>query len=78
MHPRQMAFLIRDDAERRREREWQELLHRPDAEPLPPEPERASVGIGTRLSAAVRAFLDPLLLERPLRSDRLDDDPRAV
>ncbi|HEX5015858.1 MAG TPA: hypothetical protein VFV72_17060 [Candidatus Limnocylindrales bacterium] len=52
------------------------MLRRPDAPPLPEE--AATVGLRTRLSAAVRAFVDPLLLERPMRTDRLDDDARAV
>jgi hypothetical protein len=37
MYPKLNVFLITQDAERRREREWQELLRRPDAPPLPPE-----------------------------------------
>lgn len=76
MHPRQMAFLIAEDRSRRRDHEWQDMLRRPDAPPLPEE--AATVGLRTRLSAAVRAFVDPLLLERPMRTDRLDDDARAV
>jgi len=78
MYPKQVAFLIREDAEQRREREWQELLHRPDAEPLPPEPVPApTVGMATRLRAAAHAFLDPLPVERRLR-ERLDDDARPI
>ena len=76
MHPRQMAFLIHEDRKHRIEQEWQELLRRPDAPPLPPE--EPTVGLGTRLSAAVRAFIDPLLLERPIPADRLGDDARAT
>jgi hypothetical protein len=71
-----MAFLIGEDRTRQVDEDWQAMLRRPDAPPLPPE--EPTVGLGTRLSAAVRAFVDPLSLERPLRADRLDDDARAV
>jgi len=71
-----MAYLIHEDRKRQIDEEWQAMLRRPDAPPLPPaEP---TVGLGTRLNAAVRAFLDPLLLERPLRPERLDDDARVA
>jgi hypothetical protein len=76
MNPKRMVYLINADFERRREEEWLELHRRPDALPLPPEEPR--VGIRTRLSAAVRAFVDPLLLERPLPPDHLSDDAPAA
>ena len=76
MNPKQMVYLINADFERRREEEWLELHRRPDALPLSPEEPR--VGIGTRLRAAVRAFANPLLLERPIPSDHVSDDARAV
>jgi len=48
-----MAYLIHEDRTRQIDEEWQALLRRPDAPPLPPE--EPTVGLGTRLNAAVRA-----------------------
>jgi hypothetical protein len=58
MYPKLNLFLITQDAERRREREWQELLHRPDAPPLPPE--EPTIEVGTRLAATIRGWLQRL------------------
>jgi len=58
MYPKLNVFLITQDAERRREREWQELLRRPDAPPLPPE--EPTIDVGTRLAATIRGWLHRL------------------
>ena len=58
MYPKQMVFLITQDAEGRREREWQELLRRPDAPPLPPE--EPAIDVGLRLAATIRGWLHRL------------------
>jgi len=63
MHPKQMVYLINADFDRRREEAWRELHRRPDALPLPPEPEPGPT-IRARLNAAIAAWLDPAVLER--------------
>jgi hypothetical protein len=56
MYPKFMIDAVNQDFDQRREDEWQELLRRPDAEPLPPEPEPGP-GLGTRLAIVVRGWL---------------------
>lgn len=63
MHPKQMVHLIRADWERQREEAWRELHRRPDALPLPPEPEPGP-SLRARLNAAIAAWLDPAMLDR--------------
>lgn len=76
MNPKQMVYLINADFERQREEAWRELHRRPDAEPLPPEPEKqAGIGLGLRLSMVVRGWL--LRLADALPHPR-DDEASAV
>jgi broad specificity phosphatase PhoE len=55
MYPKQMAFLLTQVIERERNDEWEAMLRRPDALPLPPvEP---TVDVGARLAAVIRGWL---------------------
>jgi hypothetical protein len=56
MYPKFMIDAVNQDFDKHREDEWQELLRRPDAEPLPPEPEPGP-GLGTRFAIVVRGWL---------------------
>ena len=56
MDARHYVRYLRMDEERRREEAWREMYRRPDAEPLPDEPERAwserVIGLRRVLAAA--------------------------
>ena len=55
MYPKQMAFLLTQVLERERNEEWEAMLRRPDAPPLPPvEP---ALDVGTRLAGLIRGWL---------------------
>ena len=78
MYPKQMVFLITQDAERRREREWQELLRRPDAPPLPPE--APTIDVGLRLATTIRGWLHRLPADKvpPARIWSAEDEVRTT
>jgi hypothetical protein len=75
MYPKFMIDSINEDFERRRDEEFQAMLRRPDAEPLPPEPEKGP-GFGMRLSVAIRGGL--LRLADALPHPRADDEAAAT
>ena len=79
MNPRLGVELIVADWERQREEAWRELHRRPDAPPLPPEPEPGP-SLRSRMNAAIAAWLDPATLERqtapvPVPAGRRSTDP---
>ena len=78
MYPKQIVFLITQDAESRREREWQELLRRPDASPLPPE--EPAIDVGLRLAATIRGWLHRLPADKvpTARIWTADDEVRTT
>jgi broad specificity phosphatase PhoE len=74
MYPKQMAFLLTVDSARRRDEEWQAMLRRPDAPPLPPE--EPAIDVGARLAATIRGWMQRLPAEAipPARIWTPDDE----
>jgi|KBSMisStaDraftv2_1062788.scaffolds.fasta_scaffold1299295_2 broad specificity phosphatase PhoE len=61
MYPKQIAFFLTTDIARRHEEEWQAMLRRPDAPPLPPE--EPAIDVGARLAATIRGWMQRLPAE---------------